>query len=111
MSKTLKAVAPRASLQLIRIAQEALTNVRKHANATQVWVTLEERQGEIELCVRDNGGGVSASNGDDQGLKKHHGLTIMKERAESIGGTLETTSSQGKGMEIRVSVPWERVRL
>lgn len=86
-------------LQLLRILQEALNNVWKHADASQVWVKLEAGR-VIELSIRDNGQGISSSH-----LNGHHGLGIMRERARSLGGRLEITSRPGEGTEVKVMVP------
>jgi nitrate/nitrite-specific signal transduction histidine kinase len=87
---------------LYRIAQEALNNVVKHARASQVTLTLEcggtDDQRAAELIVRDNGRGFSAQQVAPDCL----GLSIMQERADGIGASLEITSQQGQGTEIRV---------
>jgi len=94
----------------LRIAVEALTNVEKHALATRVWVKLENTPQRVELVVKDNGQGFSLA-GHEQNPTGHHGLIIMKERAESLGGTCDIVSNPGEGTEIRVSLPIEKVRL
>ena len=108
--KQLRTLSPRASLQLARITQEALTNVRKHARASHVWVTLHGDDQGVELRVRDDGIGFSDTTGNANDLMKHHGLTIMRERVESIGGTLEVTGSPEGGTVVKVAVPRERGR-
>lgn len=97
--KELPALHPQAQLQLLRIAQEALSNVRRHAAATQVSVKLENTPQGVELVVRDNGRGFSPS------APKGSGLEIMKERASSVKGILTVTSSPGQGTEVRAKVP------
>jgi signal transduction histidine kinase len=102
-------LSPMVELQLLRIVQEALTNVRKHAQASKVVVKLENRAGEVELVVRDNGRGFS--QGEQQDLLQHHGLSIMKERAEILGGELSITSSE-EGTEVKVTLaPGAKVRM
>ncbi len=86
-------------LQLLRISQEALNNVRKHASATKVWVRLQSTPQGLQLVVKDNGGGFSP------GKQKGVGLTIMEERAKSINGVLTVISSPGQGTEVSVTVP------
>ena len=108
LPKQVRGLSPRTSLQLARIAQEALTNVRKHAHANHVWVTLQGDDQGVELRVRDDGIGLSDTSGTAEDLMKHHGLTIMRERAESLGGTLEVTRSPEGGTVVRVAVPQER---
>jgi len=103
-------LSPVAELQLLRIAQEALTNVRRHALATKVAVRLENAAQAVEMTVKDNGQGFTLSNPEDL-PPGYHGLAIIRERAEELGGTLTISTSLGKGTEVRVSLPTERVRL
>ncbi len=92
---------PEAEVQLVRIVQEALANVRKHARATKVWIRLERRDGETILTVEDDGVGFDPKQMADR--KRHcFGLQTMGERAESIGARLEVTSVPGEGTRIQV---------
>jgi signal transduction histidine kinase/ligand-binding sensor domain-containing protein len=90
--------------ELVRVAQEAIHNVKKHANASQLWVQLEYGPAMVVLEVRDNGrgGALEQAMGASTG---HFGLTGMKERTAAIGGTLELNSLRGEGTTIRLSVP------
>ncbi len=91
---------------LFRIAQEALANVRKHAVASNVVVTIGARDGGTFLRVADDGVGLPASQDDigvDAGL--HFGLGSMKARAEQVGGWLRLTSTEGEGTAIEAWVP------
>jgi signal transduction histidine kinase len=86
-------------LVFYRVAQEALSNVTRHANATDVSVTLSK--GElIELTITDNGRGF------DPTLVPagHFGLTIMGERARSVGAQLDVVSEPGRGTQLRIFV-------
>jgi two-component system nitrate/nitrite sensor histidine kinase NarX len=89
--------------EVMRVAQEAIHNVEKHAEASQMWVQLEYGPETVALEVRDDGQGgaleqvTAASHG-------HFGLTGMRERAAAIGGTLEVGSVRGEGTTIRLSV-------
>ena len=103
-------LSPVAELQLLRIAQEALTNVRRHASATRVTVKLENTTEAVEMTVRDNGQGFSLSDPEDL-PPGYHGLTIIRERAEELGGTFAISTAEGEGTEVRVSLPIEKVRL
>ncbi len=98
---------PETEQELLRVAQEAIQNVKKHAGASELWVQLEYRPGTITLEVRDDGCGGAAEKktGPAQG---HFGLTGMRERAEAIGGTLEVSSQAGEGTAIRLSAPAPR---
>jgi signal transduction histidine kinase len=83
-----------------RIAQEALTNVLKHADAPRrVEVVLRYLDAEVELTVRDDGRGVGA--GDGQG----HGLAGMRERVALHSGTLHAGPRAGGGYEVRARLP------
>ena len=108
--KAFAKLSPVAELQLLRIAQEALTNVRRHAVATHVTLKLENADSAIELLVKDNGQGFVLSD-LEQAPPGYHGLTIIKERAEALGGTLLVNTSPGQGTEVKVSLPNEKVRL
>ncbi len=95
-------VAPSAGLQLMRIAQEALTNVRKHAQASQVQVSLLAAGEEIELTIADDGRGFSDAL--QSGLRRRsYGLTTMRERAQSLGGGLAVATGPGQGTRIVVT--------
>lgn len=103
-------LSPVAELQLYRIAQEALTNVRRHAQATEVDVKLENSKGAVELLVRDNGRGFILDDLEEK-PPGYHGLNIVKERAEMLGGTLDISTAPGEGTALMVSLPLDKVRL
>lgn len=106
--KALHNLSPVVEVQLLRIAQEAMSNVRKHASATQVRVTLEDTRKGLSLMVKDNGRGFRL--GDQAEYAKLRGLAIMRERVEELGGTLEITSVPGQGTEVQVHLPEDKVR-
>ncbi len=93
------------SLQLLRIAQEALTNVRKHARADHVDVQLSLAEGWLELRVSDNGIGFPATSSQTDDRTSGFGLTSMRERAESIGGQLSVMTGPDRGAAIIVTAP------
>lgn len=93
-----------AEIQLLRIVQEALTNIRKHANATRVRIIFDEADLSICVTVQDNGKGFEIKE-DADAKNSHYGLLMMQERAASIGGTIHLTSQLGQGTEIIVCVP------
>lgn len=95
---------PEAELQVLRILQESLTNVRKHAGASRVTVRLLQETGHVRLVVVDDGVGLSESPARDS-ARPRFGLSTMKERAESVGGSLEVTSSPGEGTRVEVRLP------
>ncbi len=108
--KGLPQLSPVAELQLLRIAQEALTNVRRHALASEVGVKLEKTNQTVEMVVKDNGRGFVLDD-LEKSPPGYHGLNIIKERAEGLGGSVDISTAPGEGTEIRVSLPIEKVRL
>ncbi|WP_239159117.1 sensor histidine kinase [Winogradskya humida] len=84
---------------LLRTTQEALTNIRRHAEATEVTVVLAYAVGQVRLTVRDNGCGFTG--GDSPGF----GLNGMRSRAEQAGGTLSVRSAPGQGTTVELEVP------
>jgi signal transduction histidine kinase/ligand-binding sensor domain-containing protein len=90
---------PDTESEFLRVAQEAIHNVKKHAEARHVFVQLEYGPGEIALEVRDDGRGFATDEAQPSG---HFGLTGMRERAAAIGGTLEVTSEPGAGTTVRL---------
>jgi signal transduction histidine kinase/ligand-binding sensor domain-containing protein len=92
---------PETERELLRIAQEAIHNVKKHAAAGQLWMQLDYGPDAIALEIRDDGRG-GAMDGQRAG---HFGITGMKERAAAIGGTLDVSSVPGEGTTVRVKAP------
>ena len=93
-----------AGVQLLRIVQEALANVRKHAGSpTQIHVELRATDGHLQLTVADNGNGFDPALSGSDG--KRFGLQVMRQRAESIGARLAVQSAPGQGTRVQVSVP------
>jgi signal transduction histidine kinase len=94
-------LAPRVQVELLRIVNEALNNVRKHADATIVRVTAEVSDWELVIRVTDNGRGFSQNASFDRGM----GLQGMRERARLVGGTLLVMSELSGGTTIEVRAP------
>jgi signal transduction histidine kinase len=92
---------PGTEREILRIAQEAIHNVKKHSGARKLTVQLEYRPQEIALDVRDDGRGFAADQAPEPG---HYGLTGMRERAATIGGKIELTSEAGNGTTVRLRV-------
>ncbi len=91
-----------------RVMQEALTNVSRHAQARNVWVELRQSADDVELVIRDDGGGFDPGTGRgsvDRG--ESFGLFGMKERVGLLGGEVEITSRPGYGTSIRARLPIE----
>jgi two-component system nitrate/nitrite sensor histidine kinase NarX len=95
-------LAPDLQIQVLHIVQEALSNVRKHARATQVWLAVEQ-QPQWRFEVRDDGVGFLPEKGRDD--ETHVGLRIMAERAEKVGGALDVVSTPGRGTSIVLTLP------
>ena len=91
-------------LHLVRVVQEALTNVRKHASATQAYVTLQTYDHVLELTIQDDGTGFDPGNGHSD-RRAHFGLHTMHERAETIGAEFGLESKPGSGTRIRLRLP------
>jgi two-component system, NarL family, sensor histidine kinase UhpB len=95
-----------ASLNLYRILEEALTNVRMHSGARRVEVSLAATDGHVALEVADDGKGASA---DGRGNRPGLGVIGMHERALLLGGRLEIESIDGRGTTIRAILPKEKL--
>ncbi len=117
--------APAVEEQVVRILQEGLANIRKHAHAQRVTVTLRLIGDHVQIMLADDGVGFEANgkrqmaNGESANqrmseslipnyqlpITNHFGLQIMRERAEQIGGTLEVHSAPGEGTHLLLTVP------
>lgn len=96
--------SPEARIVLFRIAQEALSNARKHAQASRVKVLLEERSGGFRVEVRDNGVGFDPAR-EHRPRPGHLGLAAMRERAELAGGWFRVHSLPQTGTRVEFWVP------
>jgi signal transduction histidine kinase len=88
--------------QLIRIVQESLTNIRKHAQACAVTLSALEHNEDVILEVHDNGRGFAP---EERQPASQYGLRSMRERAESIGADFQIISTPGAGTMVRVRIP------
>jgi signal transduction histidine kinase len=107
---SIESLRPRLSSEVetacFRIAQEALTNIVRHARAKTVWVSVAHEDSLLKLAVRDDGVGFDlnvalAQKGPDASL----GLQGMQERASALGGVVSINSTPGKGTEVQASFP------
>lgn len=94
---------PTVEAQLMRIVQEALTNVRKHARAQHVRVDFQLKDGLAQIQVADDGKGFDPTQPAEEG--RHFGQRIMRERAEEIGGSVTVQSLAGAGTQVIVQAP------
>lgn len=92
------------AVQISRIIQEGLTNIRKHAQATRAWVRFDRELEQIRIVVEDNGRGFELNTTSPDG-EEHFGLQIMRERAESVGGSVEWEPQIGRGTRVVIRVP------
>lgn len=91
-----------AAVQILRIIQECLGNVRKHSGAHQVLIQAKESDHETQITIRDDGKGFVQKPAADSG--HHFGLSIMQERAASVGGTVTIVSSLGGGTTVTITL-------
>jgi len=91
-------------LQLLRITQEGLSNIRKHANASRIWISLQVEDDILQLQIRDDGQGFDPSAEPIGGRPDHYGLDSMRERAEAIGASFVLDSQVGNGTRILVQL-------
>ncbi len=98
---------PVMQVQLLRIIQESLTNVRKHAGVSRVDLAISRDNYCLQVTVRDDGKGFDpyTAPGIDDG---HYGLAFMRQRAEEVGGQLDVISAPGEGTTVLVQVPVSR---
>jgi two-component system nitrate/nitrite sensor histidine kinase NarX len=93
---------PEIQVQLIRIIQEAFTNIRKHANADHIRLSLRKCDGDVVLEIQDDGQGFLP---DNQIMETQFGLRGMRERVELIGADFQITSHPDRGTIVNVRLP------
>jgi len=98
------ALAPATEIQLVRIVQEALSNVRKHAGASRVEVNVGADEEHVGVEIVDDGKGFDVQLLDRTGWPRL-GLQTMRERAQAIGGVFDLVSAPGQGTRIAIHVP------
>ncbi len=97
------------SINLFRIAQEAVNNIVRHAHARQAKINLGYTPEEIYLRVEDDGVGFSTSRDSNEAMQREHwGLLGVQERAELVSGRFHLASSPGKGTVLQIYVPIEQ---
>ncbi len=95
------ALSPRCEVHIIRVIQEALTNVRKHAGASEVVVTIDEEGSLTRFVVEDDGAGFDMRSQEGDGF----GLYTMRDRMTLLHGSLTVDSVPGRGTRVIASVP------
>lgn len=99
---------PEVELQLLRIIQEGLENVRRHAHANSVRLLLEHRGPELHLEIADDGVGFDVAAPPSGNGAPHLGLAAMRERAAAVGGELHLSAAPGAGTLLTLDVPATR---
>jgi len=103
-----RALSPETQIVLFRIAQEALNNIRKHAQATRVKIKVTGGDDHIVMTVSDDGRGFKVpERAEDMVSGGKLGLMGMYERARLLSGSLKIKSKPGQGTELTVRLPWE----
>lgn len=100
---------PETELQVLRIIQEALSNARKHARASQAWIILTREGPDLELTIGDDGIGFDPQEAADDRVGRF-GLTTMRERSDAIGAQFSVDSEPQGGTRIILSVPIHQER-
>ena len=90
------------ALLLYHNAREGVMNALKHANASNIWISVEQQDDEVEMVLRDDGVGFDV---EAPGPEGHYGMTMMRERATVGGGTFSVQSALGQGTTITVRFP------
>jgi signal transduction histidine kinase len=105
VSGTYRPLPPKAEAELLRIAQEAVTNAVRHAKPEHIAIELRFGARDLHMIIHDDGCGFDDQpHAQSSGPGGHFGLTGMRERAKEIGGTLVVESTPGKGTQVSVSV-------
>jgi two-component system nitrate/nitrite sensor histidine kinase NarX len=102
---------PTDEIQVMHIVQEALSNIRKHADASRVVVTLTRNIDMVEVSVRDNGNGFDPIHEPNLMSDRHVGLKIMRERAHRVGGECRINASIGGGTVVTLLLPREKMKV
>src|SRR5260370_13052721 len=97
----------RVDTECLRIVEEALTNIRKHAEAANAMVDLDYRWRELVLTIRDDGAGFDSDASRRQ--SGHWGVLAIRERANRIGASIVLSSQAGSGTVFSLCVPYRRV--
>lgn len=99
------AIIPICCLTLLRIVQEACQNAIKHASPRSITVEVKYRNTGVNVCITDNGQGFHISeNGEPESPYGHFGVSIMRERAQLLGGVVKITSEENKGTIVNIDV-------
>ncbi len=111
MENRVDSVAPAVESVLYRVLQEALSNARRHANCTQVQVTLSARQPWLMLSIVDDGQGFDYTLPENTPANRSQGLGLisMRERVDNVGGHFKLSSAAGRGTRIEAWLPLDLI--
>ena len=101
----ISALPQNGQIEIIRIFQEALSNIARHANSTEVTVKITEVAGDLKLIISDNGVGFNMEKFDELNKadsRKHYGVQNIQERVNSLGGTVEFVNNGGTTIAITI---------
>ncbi|MDO6851557.1 sensor histidine kinase [Priestia megaterium] len=101
--RIMKQLSSTISEHCLRIITECLSNIARHAKATNVWIKIEEKDGILSLLVRDDGIGFNIEMKIGKG--SHYGLLGIQERVRIIGGKVDINSEKDKGTNIQINIP------
>ena len=101
-------LTPLVEATILRVAREAVTNARKHADPKCIAVTLAFETRRVTLTVRDDGSGAELSRLDEARSSGHWGMAGMRERASRAGGTFDIRTTPGQGLSVAITLPVER---
>ena len=103
LSGKFDALGETLNINLYRIVQESVTNALRHAQATEIDISLgKKRNGDLKLAIKDNGVGMNICNVDQT---KHFGVLGMRERVQAMQGKFEVSSKPGAGTTVNVTIP------
>jgi len=94
-----QAISPNEEIHVLQLVREALANIVKHAQATDVAVLLTQKKDIIEVLIEDNGIGIP----DNHEVKNHYGVIIMRDRATTLGGVLNLNNQPEGGLQVKVT--------
>lgn len=97
-------VPPEAEHHVLRIVQEGLANIRKHAGATRAWISVDANGQHLQITIDDDGRGFDPAQ-HRPGPQPRFGLHMMRERADAVGGTFAVQSRPGGGSRLVLTVP------
>ena len=97
---------PEIELHILRIIQESLINIQKHAQVQQAWVHFAVNDHALEITIGDSGTGFDSAHSTNN-KRPHFGLAIMRERAEGVGASFHLDTEPGAGTRVTVRLPLE----